>query len=265
MATFVDERQEDEAELPQFEAEENQGDPKEDLQATQVEEQDPEDDIPEKYRGKSIKDLVGILREQEKFAGKQSQEVGDLRNIVKSYVERKAELEAPKEEEQVDFFADPDRALDQRVEAHPAIQEAKEASLTMRQEQARNRVTSAHPDFMEVMGDPSFAKWVTGSKVRTELFIRADQEFDADAGIELLDTWKGLRDSTKQAAKVNKEVRLDAAKQASTGSATGSSEPRPRKTFRSADLMKLRQEDPDRYDAMQEEILKAYAEGRVTY
>ena len=44
---------------------------------------------------------------------------------------------------------------------------------------------------------------------------------------------------------------------------TGSSAPSSRKTYRRADLINLRIRDPQRYEAMQDEILSAYAEGRV--
>ena len=36
-----------------------------------------------------------------------------------------------------------------------------------------------------------------------------------------------------------------------------------RKVYRRADIIKLMKNDPDRYQAMSEEIMAAYAEGRV--
>jgi len=36
-----------------------------------------------------------------------------------------------------------------------------------------------------------------------------------------------------------------------------------KKIYRRADLIRLRTNDPERYDALQDEILEAYAEGRV--
>jgi hypothetical protein len=36
-----------------------------------------------------------------------------------------------------------------------------------------------------------------------------------------------------------------------------------KKVYRRADLIRLRLENPDRYDALQDEIMKAYSEGRV--
>ena len=53
------------------------------------------------------------------------------------------------------------------------------------------------------------------------------------------------------------------AKSAATGNARGTTEGSRRKTYRRADIIKLMQTDPDRYMALQPEIMAAYAEGRV--
>ena len=51
---------------------------------TQVEQThvETEEDIPDKYRGKSIQDIVRMHQEAEKAIGRQSAEVGDLRGVV---------------------------------------------------------------------------------------------------------------------------------------------------------------------------------------
>ena len=50
---------------------------------------------------------------------------------------------------------------------------------------------------------------------------------------------------------------------ATTTVATGSDEAPTKKIFRRADIMKLMQTNPDKYDMMQDEIMSAYREGRV--
>src|SRR5512137_200187 len=45
-----------------------------------------EDDIPEKYRNKSVKDIIAMHQEAEKFIGKQGGEVGDLRKVVDDFI-----------------------------------------------------------------------------------------------------------------------------------------------------------------------------------
>ena len=52
-------------------------------------------------------------------------------------------------------------------------------------------------------------------------------------------------------------------KQASTGATRGSGEPQSKKIYRRSDIVDLMRKDPDRYMALQPEIMAAYAEGRV--
>jgi hypothetical protein len=63
----------------------------------------------------------------------------------------------------------------------------------------------------------------------------------------------------KQKAEVD---RKDALKSATTESRTSTS-PGGGKTFRRADLIRLKMEDPNRYESLQDEIYAAYADGRV--
>ena len=46
-----------------------------------------EDDVPEKYKGKSTAEIVRMHQEAEKLLGKQSGEVGELRSVVDSYTD----------------------------------------------------------------------------------------------------------------------------------------------------------------------------------
>ena len=46
-----------------------------------------EDDLPEKYRGKSTAEIVRMHQEAEKLLGKQSGEVGELRKVVDDYIQ----------------------------------------------------------------------------------------------------------------------------------------------------------------------------------
>ena len=49
-------------------------------------EQDTDDDIPERYRGKSLKDVVQMHQEVEKVMSRHSSEVGELRKVVDEYI-----------------------------------------------------------------------------------------------------------------------------------------------------------------------------------
>ena len=115
----------------------------------------------------------------------------------------------------------------------------------------------------DVLQDEKFVNWIKSSKIRTQLFAEADQNFNAEAADELFTLWKERRTVAQQTASVEKQARKQQLKAANTGNAQGSGEQTRRKVYRRADIIKLIKTDPERYQALSEEILKAYAEGRV--
>jgi hypothetical protein len=119
-----------------------------------------------------------------------------------------------------------------------------------------------HPDFTNIIQTQEFADWIGKSKVRQELYVRADKAFDFDAANELLTTWKERQSVVERTKEVEKIERKQAVKAASTGSAKGSGETS-KKTYRRADIINLMTRDPDRYLQLEPEIMKAYSEGRV--
>ena len=96
-----------------------------------------------------------------------------------------------------------------------------------------------------------------------QLFVQADQGYDYDAANELFNLWKEKNQVVQQTAQAEKAARQSAVKSASTGNARGSAEGSRKKVYRRADIIKLMKTDPDRYNALSDEILQAYAEGRV--
>jgi len=133
----------------------------------------------------------------------------------------------------------------------------------MKRAEALANLKSAHPDFTEVVQDGSFVEWIGKSKVRQELFSRADRNFDFDAANELLSTWKERKQVVSQSQAVEKIQRKQAVKTASTGATKGSGETASKKTYRRADIIELMRTNPDRYEQLAPEIMQAYAEGRV--
>ena len=232
----------------------------EDTQEPEVE----DDGIPDKYQGKDIKDIVQMHQEAEKLLGRQSSEVGELRRIVDDFVKSQIQATSPQEEdEDLDFFNEPDKAIAKAIENHPTIKAAQETSMAMRQQQILSQLQNTHPDFIDIVQDTSFQEWTNGSKVRQELYERADKKFDFEAANELLSLWKERQGMVAETAKVQQEDRKRQLKAASTGSTSGSTEAPSRKIYRRADIIKLMQSDPKRYAQLQPEIMAAYSEGRV--
>jgi hypothetical protein len=223
-------------------------------------------ELPDKYRDKSIEDVVRMHQEAEKLLGKQSSEVGELRKIVDDFVKAKLEetSKSPQQEvPKVDFFEDPEKAVDFAIANHPKIKEAEQLKQSMRQQEIMAKLNTNYPDYQEILQDDKFAEWVMASTVRQELYRRADGQYDYDAADELLSTWKERKGAVAHANHMEQEDRKRQRKAASTGSAHGSGEAPSKKIYRRADIIDLMQNNPDRYLELADEITLAYAERRV--
>ena len=259
-ATIIDteERQED---VTQFDSLEPVEEVVEEQAPVEAAQEDTEEDIPEKYQGKSVADIVRMHQEAEKLLGRQSSEVGELRKVVDSYIQTQLSNEAP-ETEEIDFFDDPQSAVSKAIENHPKIREAEAMSLEYRKNDTFGRLQREYPDLMETVQDTKFQDWVKASKIRTQLYAMADQQFDYDAANELLSTWNERKGTVKATAEAEKQSRKQAVKEASTGNVRGTGETS-KKIYRRSDIIKLMKTDPDRYQALSDEIMTAYREGRV--
>ena len=236
----------------------------------EVEQPQPEEQsLPDKYQGKSLEEVVQMHQEAEKLLGRQSSEVGELRKVVDDYISNQAPQQtAPQQqhvepEDDIDYFTDPQGAVNRAIENHPRIREAQQYTQQYKKQSSLAELRSKHPDMQNILSDPKFAEWIKASKIRTQLFVAADQQYDADSADELFTLWKERKVVAQQTADVEKQARKQTLKAASTGNARGSSQGTRKKVYRRADIIKLMRTDPDRYTALADEIMAAYAEGRV--
>ncbi len=226
--------------------------------------------LPDKYQGKSLEEIVQMHQEAEKLLGRQSSEVGELRKVVDDYISNQTQQQqtAPQQqvvepESEIDYFTNPQEAVNRAIENHPKIKEAQQYTSEYRKQASLATLNNKHPDMQSILQDAKFAEWIKASKIRTELFVQADQNFNAEAADELFSLWKERKTVAEQTVQVEKQARKQQLKAANTGNAQGSSETPRRKVYRRADIIKLMKTDPERYQALSEEILSAYAEGRV--
>jgi len=206
-------------------------------------------------------------QEAEKLLGKQSGEVGELRSVVDSYIQTQLDTTTtPTQEtvdEDIDFFSDPDKAVERAIANHPSIKKAEAANLNNVRTTALTQLKSRHPDMEQIVQDGKFVEWIKASKIRTQLFAQADRQYDYEAADELFTNWKDRQGVVAQTVAAEKDTRKAAVKTASTGSTRGNGEQRAKKVYRRSDIIKLMKTDPDRYMSLSDEITQAYAEGRV--
>ena len=227
--------------------------------------QEKEDDLPEKYRGKSAKEIAEMHQQAEKLIGKQGSEVGELRKVVDDFISTQTSKESQTTETPVtsdEFYENPQKNVNKQIDSHPAIKEAQKAAQEMKRTATLTRLNSEYPDLETTVQDPNFAEWIKSSKVRSELYNRAEVEFDYDSAKELLSNWSDKKERVAKVAETSKIDKDNQLKAASIGS-KGNNEPVSKKKYRRSDIIKLMQTDPDKYDSLSDEIMLAYQEGRV--
>jgi hypothetical protein len=234
---------------------------------TPVPEPTVDDDIPPEYRGLSQAELARKLKHSYREMGRQANELGEIRKLADELIKTqlkptKVQEEQPKE---VDFFENPQEAINRAVASNPEVQAAKQFAVQAQQEMLKRKLQEIHPDVGQLMGDQEFGQWVMSSPYRQKLLKQADA-YDLEAANELFSTFKEIRAAkVRQTVAKTSEVE-QSEREASLRSAavdTGGSGEVTKKVYRRADLIRLKMRDPERYEAMNDEILQAYAEGRV--
>lgn len=234
--------------------------------------QEPEDDLPAKYRGKTPAELARMHQEAEKLLGRQAQEVGESRRlldeVIKQQLNAKKDTQPEVKTQELDWYEDPAKATDQRIESNPVIQNLKEQQIEMAKLAAQQRLEKEHPDYNQIASSDDFANWVKASRIRTELFAKA-YNYDYDSANELLSTYKELRNVKTQQVQAADETLAKAETEKRTQSLKAAAVPRggsgesSKPIYKRVDLITLKMRDPARYEMMSEEIMQAYAEGRV--
>ena len=232
----------------------------------QTEAQPEKPKTPSKYEGKSLEEIIQMHQEAEKLIGKQAQEVGEVRKLadelLKQSLASNKTQHIEQQEPEIDFFEDPKKAIQKELSAHPDVIAAREAALTFKKMQIQQKLNSDHPDFTQVVQDPEFVNWVKSSPVRMGLYSKADAEYDYDSANELLSTFKQIKSVKAQETKAAGEVARQSALKSAAVDVGGTGESS-KKVYRRADLIRLRMTDPARYEALSDDIMRAYQEGRV--
>jgi hypothetical protein len=204
-------------------------------------------------------------QEAEKLIGKQAQEVGEVRKLADELLKQNLNSKQQRiqeEEPEVDFFENPQKAVQATIDKHPDVLAARQASQEFKRMQIQQKLAQDHPDFSEVVNDSEFQSWVKSSPVRLGLYAKADGEFDYDSANELLSTFKQLRGiKAKETEKASDATRAKSMKAAQVD--VGGSGESSKRVYRRADLIRLKMTDPARYETLSDEIMQAYSEGRV--
>lgn len=271
MAELLDVEQQPEMELEEGETlgnlqEENPSD-YESVEEPPEQQEEPEQDNPDRFSGKSHDELLEMVREQDRRIGQQGNELGNMRQTFEAMTRVQsvpAQPEPQPVQEEADFFVDPQRAVDSRIDNHPALRQAQEMAKQLQYAQSLASLKQRHPDLEQVVGSDGFKQWVESSPARIKRFQSADQSGDIDEADDLISTFKQLAQTVNTAKAAEKQATKKAVRAAAVGGTRGNPDAASSKRiYRRADIIALHQEDEARYMALQPELMLAYAEGRV--
>lgn len=232
--------------------------------------------VPEKFRGKKIGDVLRSYSELESAHSRQGQELGELRRLNSSLIDLETQTSKKTEQERtpVDtetLLADPDKAINEVIETHPAVREAKERSAQLERQLAMNDFEKRHPSFREDVQDPEFRAWIQGNAALGRLAAAADA-YDMQAADTLFSLWnerkqiKANIESKRQSEEEKRQKERAGTLEGGSGSDASSES-----TYSRAEIIDLRRRanlgDPSakaKWEASKAAIYKAYQEGRVS-
>ena len=227
---------------------------------------EPEDELPEKFRGKSAGEIAQSYADLERRMSDQGNELSNLRSTLDAMALQSSTAKEPENEPitEADFFSDPTNTVNRAIESHPALRQAQEMAQKMAYAQGLATLQQRHPDLQDVVGSEKFKEWIKGSSARLARYQRADQMGDVEEADDLISTFKQLNQVEATTKEVSKKAQKQAVRSASTGAVRGNSDVQgSRRVYRRADIRELMRTNPQRYEDLQEEIMRAYAEGRV--
>lgn len=235
--------------------------------------------VPEKYRGKSVEEIIQMHQNAESALGRMANDLGTQRKLTDRLLDVKRNDDLQRngghklpQVTSAELLEKPTETLERFTSAQgeQLVSGLKQDIDSLRGEIHKQNFVAKHPDYQDLANDQEFVRWVQLSPYRSRAAVEA-YKGDWVAADELMSEFKAARPKT---APVNEPARkpatnnMDAARAAALESSNTSGDAGGKKAgkiLRRADLIRLRVEKPDVYysDDMQREIMLAYAEDRV--
>lgn len=248
------------------------------------------DDVPEKYRGKTARELLDIVTNQESLMGRHSTELGTLRGLVDQSLRLRDTGDVGRQEPKVeplteeDFLTHPEDATRRTVQDETAELRDQVASLSAQAQ--GHQFDVRYPDAAKDINDEQFVEFIKGTPLRHRLATSAfgdSKNLDFEAAGELwalYEDHKALQpaptqtEEEKLASEGNKDDASESKAKARkvpdlvSGPTTSTSvkdKATNKRIYSQAALNRLQEKDPDLYWStdIQTQISAAHQEGRV--
>lgn len=240
------------------------------VEAAPVVEEAPAFEVPEKFQGKSMEDVIQSYVNLEKEYGNKANEVGELRKLTDQILMN--QLQTPQqqhvEEQQIeevgfdDLIDDPMGAVNRAVNNNPTLKAVEQKLVEDAQAKARDALMKAHSDADDVTASPEFNRWLSEDTDRMVTLANAAKSNKAGPAIDLITAFKATRQATNEQAidERNAKAEADLKKAAVETGGTGQ---KSKKKYKRSELIHMKIHDPAQYQARYDEFMQAYAEKRV--
>lgn len=241
---------------------------------TETPDNSDDNDLPEKYRGKSTQEIIEMHRNAEKALGERNNELGQWRSLTSQLIEAKSEDDLSDDAEDElssdDLFDDPKgaiaRVVEQELQARLAPYEQ-----SMRDQQiseAEAAFAAKHENAESLVNTTEFSEWLNRSEYRIQ-DAQAAAQGDLVAADRLLVDFKesaaGQSLSEAPSQRNERPSGVEAARHVATERGGTSGAISSAKTYNATDLARLINSDPRKYNSpdFQKELQVAIKEGRV--
>jgi hypothetical protein len=213
-------------------------------------------DIPDRYQGKSVEDIILMHQNAEKELSRQGNELGENRKLVDKLLQTEKYSPSPVQEEALDWDYEPEKAAAKLVEQE--VGAIKQELSQYKQARAIEKFKSQYPTFESDTASTEFMEWVNSSQYRTNLYQKNYNGIDLDAATELMQGWQENKPAPVNEEKRQKDLKAAAMEK---GASSGGSR---KKMWSRAYIRDLRIKEPMKYKQHYDEIMAAYDDGRVT-
>lgn len=164
--------------------------------------------IPEKYRGKSLDDVIAMHQSVEQKLSRLGNEVGELRRFRESQELELQKTRAPQRKEvNVDVLLDnPEEAVETVIGQSSKIRKLEERLEQLDSQDAKRQFEQNFPNYQKDLASDEFLEWATKNPVRRALANAADK-YDFTAANELWSLWQERQDLIGQAEAERKQVK----------------------------------------------------------
>lgn len=233
--------------------------PKEEDIGTEIEEVEVE--LPEKYRGKSMDEIVKMHQEAEKKMSSQGQELGNARKLADQLLQAELNRTPPKvEESEDDWEYEPQKATEKLVKTEVGSVKSKVDQIE--QKMAIKDFLSIHPEITKDSQSKEYQDWIVNSQYRTKLHNSNVDSFNLEMAEELASAWEEHKTTISTKVEVDQDQRKKDLKAASleTGASTASPS---KKIWSRAAIRNMRLYEPEKFLEHRDEITRAYNEKRT--